>query len=121
MRVCPFGSYDWVCNEVERCFRCSDVDHANRHPMGDQPDCPECKLSTLQFSPTIRGQARNQIPPKGTDGRNSWENGFAIDHRGIPFRDGNTGAMIPVKKFAEKRSAYQESMRANKNGALVSK
>jgi len=42
-----------------------------------------------------------------------------MDHRGIPFRDASTGAMIPVKKFAEKRQAYQESMRANR--ALVSK
>lgn len=116
MHVCPFGAEHWVCNGVEQCFNCATIEHSNRHPDGDVDGCRTCKLATLQVSPSVRGVSRNQVAP--TAGSNSWEKGVALDHRGIPFRDFKTGNPIPLKRFTERRSKYEEGLRAVHNGAI---
>jgi hypothetical protein len=105
-----------VCNDESRCFQCEEAEHANVHPDFDDPDCETCRLRSIQLNPrTVSPSSRNQIAPTGTDGRNSWEKGVALDHRGIPYRDKH-GAQIPVKKFAEKRQIFKESIRRNRLG-----
>lgn len=119
MVTCPFDSPEWVCNgRGDLCFRCAANQHDNLHPDHDVDDCLECRLPTLQFSPSCRGQARNNLPPAGTAGQNSWEQGFAMDERGMPFLDGG-GLPIPVKRFAENRSRFEEARRRNSAGVVV--
>jgi hypothetical protein len=114
MRVCPFGSYDWVCTDESPCFECEEAEHADRHPDFDDPDCPTCRMRSIQLNPrTVRPTSFNNVAPEGN--RNSWESGVAHDHRGIPYRD-NSGNTIPVKRFAEKRAEYEESIRRNHAG-----
>jgi hypothetical protein len=47
---------------------------------------------------------------------NSWEKGIATDHRGLPYLDGQTGNPIPIKKFADNRSKYEEAIRQARKG-----
>ena len=116
---CPFGAEEWVCNGLDDlCFQCADVKHANLHPSGDVEGCRECKLTSIQLSPSCRGQARNNIAPEGTAGRNSWERGIVTDDRGIPLRKWENGAPITVKEYADNRSKYEESRRRLASGKV---
>lgn len=114
-RVCPYEAYDWVCNDTERCFQCAEIEHALLHPNMDDPGCVTCRLRSIQLNPrTCSPSSRNNVAPRGTDGQNSWEKGVATDHRGLPYLDKN-GAVIPIKKFAEKRHVYEEDIRRNRH------
>jgi hypothetical protein len=117
--ACPHGSPVWVCDgETEFCFRCASEIHAWEHPDGDVEGCRQCKYATILIAPSCRGSARNNIPPEGTAGRNSWERGIATDARGMPYRDEATGAPITVKRFAENRSRYEEALRRHAAGVI---
>ena len=116
MVACPNGAPDWVCNgDDEFCFQCATNFHDFAHPEYVE-GCPTCKFATIQLAPSCRGQARNNVAPEGTAGRNSWEKGIATDARGMPYRDETTGAPITVKRFAENRHRYEEALRRNAAG-----
>src|SRR5215472_16144872 len=114
MWVCPFGSYDWACTAESPCFQCEEAAHFDRHPDFDDPDCPTCRLRSIQLDPmTVKPESHNLVAPAGN--RNSWERGRALDHRGMPYLDENCNP-IPVKRFAENRAKYEESIRRNHQG-----
>lgn len=115
---CPFGAEEWVCSENDPCFQCADAAHRNLHPNGDVEGCRSCKFQSIQIGPSCKGQARNNIAPEGTAGRNSWEKGIVTDNRGLPLRNFQTGAPITVKQYADKRSVYEESRRRLASGKV---
>lgn len=94
-------------NAEYECASCTDAAHAAAHPE-TVDGCLACKLETVQLSYVLQRRPGGGSPPAGN--RNSWENGIATDHRGVPLLDG-AGEPIGVKKYAENRSTFEAERR----------
>ncbi len=90
-------------NDDYMCASCEDYQHALDHPQLVD-GCRICKFATIQVGQAVR--PKKTVTSVGVGGwNNSWERGYATDHRGLPFRDANLEP-IPVKKYAENRHQY---------------
>lgn len=84
-----------------------------KHPDGC--GCPKygCQLRSKGVQVSHKGMARHNQKPPGDNARyNNWEKGIARESRpggtSMPLLDGR-GDPVPVKKFAENRSKFEES------------
>lgn len=90
-------------NTEYMCASCEDAAHAMEHPE-IVDGCRICKFATIQVGQAVRPKKPVKDVPIG-GWNNSWERGYATDHRGMALLDGNLEP-IPLKKYAENRSKY---------------
>lgn len=101
-------------NAEYACFDCETAEHAALHPT-EVDGCRSCKYGTIRLSQScMPSKTPGKAPPRG--GGNSWEQGVATDHRGVPYLDKNLDT-IGVKQFAENRSKFTEQIRRNAQSA----
>lgn len=84
--------------------------------LGADCGCFGCHIRTLQFDPRAMPNRRNSAPPAAANP--AWERGVAGERRRdgsfMPFIEEKTMNPIGLKKFAEGRHHYEESIRRNR-------
>lgn len=86
----------------------------------DDPECPTCKLRSVQLSPAATPTKTRKYGEIGKPkGNNSWERQIITDGRGMPILKAD-GSLIRSPEYAEKRHSIEDGRRALAQGVVPS-